>query len=169
MKRLVFVAGYFCMLILAVARGASAQDAVPELITQRQADALTAILRHQAAYRRDMDFAQILSQFPPSRIGDLDPILATTGVHCVLPGEGESLHFAQYLIDSGTNTQRIVFSFTLSPAVAPGQGGTSIAALLRNRNVTQYSIWLAGSDPQGKGKVYAFSSRTDSTVCEWAG
>lgn len=169
MRKLILVTGYICMLIFAGIGAVAAQDEVPEMITQRQADALAAVLRHQAVYRRDMDFAQQLSQFPPSRNGDLDPILATTGVHCVLPGKDESLHFAQYVIDSGAVAQRVVFTFTLSPAVAPGQGGTSIAALLRNRNVTQYWIWLAGANPQGKGKVYAFSSRTDSTVCEWAG
>jgi hypothetical protein len=169
MKKLILVTSYICILISAGIGMAAAQDEVPAMITQKQADALAAVLRHQAAYRHDIDFAQQLSQFPPSRIGDLDPILATTGVHCVLPGKDESLHFAQYVIGSGPAAQRIVFTFTLSPAVTPGQGGTSIAELLRNRNVTQYWIWLAGANPQGKGKVYAFSSRTDSTVCEWVG
>jgi hypothetical protein len=163
------VTGYICALIFTSEGVVIAQDEAPQTITQKQADALAAYLRHQAPYRRDIDFAQVLGQFPTSRAGDLDPALFTTGVHCVLPNKDESLHDAQYLIGSGATARRIVFSFTLSPAVAPGQGGTNIAALLRNRAVTQYWIWLAGSDPQAAGKVYAFSSRTDSAVCEWAG
>lgn len=70
-KKMILVISQIWILVFAGVGVVAAQDEVPEMITQRQADALAAVIRHQAIYRHDMDFAQELSQFPPSRRGGL--------------------------------------------------------------------------------------------------
>jgi hypothetical protein len=145
-----------------------AGDTNPSKITVQQADSLVAFL--QGHTRQAKDF----SGFPAATPGELDPIMATTGIHCVLPSSSDSLHYeslhaVQYLVGSGATAHRLVFSFTLSPPVAPGQGGTSLALLLLNRQVTQYQVWSSSSAADPRNHVVAFSSRSNHRICEWAG
>lgn len=155
-----------CLLIATMSCTVFGQGVALKTITQEQSGVLAAYLRHEVPLQRKIDFAYVLAHFPQSNAGDLDPSIGTTGVHCVLPNKDESLHAVQYLVGNGSSARRVVFAFTFSPPVPPGGGGSDIAALLRSRSVTQYWVWRAGADPQGSGKVYAFSSRADSGICE---
>jgi len=132
-------------------------------ITDAQGNALIALFQGDTAHIGD------IKGLPLASPSELEPILVTTGVHCVLASSAESLHQVQYLVGSGATSHRLVVSFTLSPPVAPGHGGASLASLLTHRQVTQYQIWSSSSSVDPHDHVVSFSSRSKHSGCGYAG
>jgi hypothetical protein len=152
------------ILILSLLLGSGtilAQSRVPTKITVQEARALVILM--QADSRLPKDF----SGFSATAPGKLDPVLVITGIHCILPSKSESLHGVQYWVGSGPAPHRMVLTFTVSPPVAAGQGGVNLAALLANRQLTQYRLvtyFPSDRDPEPK-RPEATSTRTDNPFC----
>lgn len=141
---------------MAVAQADSIQG-----ISQHQADMLLAVLQKKAA---PLSLSGQIRPLPP---GELDPILATTGIHCVLPSTNELYYSVRYIVGTGSAARRTIFAFTVSPAGPFGQGSTDIARLLNGGKVTQYWVWHASRPPgqerpTDSGIVVDFVSRTPS-------
>ena len=141
---------------MAVAQADSIQG-----ISQHQADMLLAVLQKKAA---PLSLSGQIRPLPP---GELDPILATTGIHCVLPSTNELYYSVRYIVGTGSAARRTIFAFTVSPAGPFGQGSTDIARLLNGGKVTQYWVWHASRPPgqerpTDSGIVADFVSRTPS-------
>jgi len=132
-------------------------------ITDHQGNALIAFFQGDTAHIGEF------KGFPLPSPSELEPILVTTGVHCVLASGAESLHQVQYLVGSGATSHRLVVFFTLSPPVAPGHRGASLASLLANRQATQYQIWSSSSSVDPHNHVVGFSSRSKHSGCGYAG
>ena len=132
-------------------------------ITDAQGNALIAFFQGDTARIGE------LKGLPPASPSELEPILVTTGVHCVLASSAESLHQVQYLVGSGATSHRLVVAFTLSSPVAQGGGGASLASLLAHRRVTQYQIWSSSSAVDPHDHVVSFSSRSKHSGCGYAG
>jgi hypothetical protein len=128
-------------------------------ITPQQADSLSAFFAGHQSY------SQAFKNFPSVGVGALDPVLVTTGIHCVLPSTAESLHSVQFLVGAGTSAYRQVFSFTLSPPINLHAPEATLASLLRGRQVTQFYIWSSPAAGNQGGKVVAFHSRSDPRAC----
>ncbi|GLQ94005.1 hypothetical protein [Dyella acidisoli] len=108
----------------------------------------------------------LLNGLPDFKQGDLDPLMVVTGRPCILPNRNESLHSVAYAIVLGASQRRMLFQFTLTPAVKKGEAGTSLTQLVRNRSVTQYWVWMAPENPQGMGTVIDFKSLSARGVCD---
>lgn len=107
----------------------------------------------------------LLNGLPDLEQGELNPITFVTGRPCIIPNHGESLHSVTYNILLGASRRRVLFEFTLSPAVQQDMVGVNLAELARNRSVTQYWVWMASADPQGDGAVIDYSSRSGAHMC----
>lgn len=132
-----------------------------QAISQHQADMLLAVLQEKAA---PLSLSGQMQPLPP---GELDPIVATTGIHCVLPGANELYFSVRYIVGMGVVARRTIFAFTVSPAKPFERGSTDIARLLNGRTVTQYWVWHASRPPgqerpTDSGVVVDFVSRTPS-------
>lgn len=108
---------------------------------------------------------ELLSGLPGFEEGALDPVWAITGRPCILPDRNESLHSIAYMLVQGASHRRMLFQFTLTPAVQKGEAAASLAQLVRNRSITQYWVWMAPEDPQGIGTVIDFKSRPGRGIC----
>lgn len=146
---------------LAFSAMALAQADSIQSISQHQADMLLAVLQEKAA---PLSLSGQIRHLPA---GELDPILATTGIHCVFPSANELYYSVRYIVGTGSAARRTIFAFTLSPSVPIGQESTDISRLLNGRKVTQYWVWHASKPPGQErpidpGIVVDFVSRTPS-------
>jgi hypothetical protein len=158
MRRLaliMFGASLFVSASLALAEGSNVGA-----IDQKQEDAFVKFLSDGGKN------ADLLHGLPGLDQGVLDPIPVVTGRPCILPGPNESLHFIPYVKVQGKNRRRMVFEFTLRPALPFGSKVSSLSDLVKNRSVTQYWVWMASEDPQAKGIVITFKSRSKRGMCE---
>jgi hypothetical protein len=110
--------------------------------------------------------AALLNSLPELKQGELDPVPVVTGRPCILPNRSESLHSVAYDIVLGVTRRRMLFEFTLTPAVRQGAAGINLAELLKNRSVTQFWVWIASTDPQGGGTVIDYNSRSERSICD---
>lgn len=146
---------------LTISTLALAQAVGIQTIGQHQADVLLAVLRGKVSP------LTLSGQMPPLPPGALEPIMATSGIHCVLPDDGERYFSVQYVVGTGQDARRTVFAFTLSSAATNEQGATDIVGLLNSGKVTQYQVWHASGPPGHErstesGVVVDFVSRTPS-------
>jgi hypothetical protein len=137
-----------------------ARDDALSVINSRQEESFLSFLRGGGTN------VELLKGLPEFKQNDLDPITMLTGRPCILPNRNESLHSIAYAVVVGASQRRVLFQFTLSPAVQQGSGGSSLIQLVRNRSVTQYWVWMSSEDPQGKGMVIDFSSRSGRGMCD---
>lgn len=162
MKRMVLLKILTSLFILAFPLLVRSDDALG-VINERQEEALISFLRGGG------ENIGLLNGLPDFKQGDLDPLWAITGRPCILPNRNESLHSVAYAIMLGASQRRMLFQFTLTPAVKKGEAGTSLTQLVRNRSVTQYWVWMAPENPEGMGTVIDFKSLTARGVCDKRG
>jgi hypothetical protein len=159
MEHLKFVTSLFIIIFPLLARS----DDALGVINETQEEAFISYLRGGGVN------AGLLNGLPDFKQGDLDPLMVVTGRPCILPNLNESLHSVAYAIVLGATQRRMLFQFTLTPAVKKGEAGTSLTQLVRNRSVTQYWVWMAPEDPQGMGTVIDFKSLSARGVCDKKG
>ena len=143
---------------------ALAQAVQSESITKGQSDTLLAVLQGKNGYKKR------LKKLPTLPMGALQPVQASSGPPCLLPGEHESRIWLQYVVGGGASGRRTVFEFTVTPTVASVYKGVSLAGLLERRTVTQYLVWHASSSPgtertQDPGVVVDFNTRSAALYC----
>lgn len=139
--------------VVPVAFGFSDREA-PGEITEEQR---IAFLNYLNGGSRNLAFTQGL---PAARSGELDPIEAFSGLPCILPDENESFHSVIYTEVRGGSEARVVFGFTVSPAVRSGVDARSVGDILAHRLVTQYWVRVGPNEPRVLGKMIDLRSRS---------
>ena len=96
-----------------------------------------------------------LSVFERARVGSLEHIVVTTGIHCVEPSKSESYHWVQFNVEGTEGTYRQIFAFTLEPGMFMFGSPENLADLLQGKTITQYYSWaeFPKNVNGGRGKV----------------
>ena len=106
-----------------------------------------------------------LSVFERARVGSLEHIFFTTGIHCIEPSRSESYHWVQFNVEGTENTYRQIFAVTLEPAASMFESPENLADLFRGKTVTQYYSWAELAENTKGGRVVGYRSRVSVTGC----
>lgn len=109
----------------------------------------------------DLDFPV----FERARVGSLEHIVFTTGIHCIEPSSSESYHWIQFNVEGTKNPYRQGFAVTLKPAVSMFESPEDLADLFRGRTITQYYSWAEFPESIEGVRVQGYRSRVLISGC----